>query len=173
MVRAPPCHGGGCGFEPRRLRFFFSLAEKLYRDEGVNLDKLVNLVEDESGVDIDGTFEYIRKTLAAAGLNDFRVDETAILGIFNFSTYRLWRDLLDNWKTFKENALVNHFIETPNQDFKDPSTEPIDGNLDQLVSNLPISSDASQARAISLAMAGRTFILQGPPGTGKSQTITN
>ena len=151
----------------------FSLAEKLYRDEGVNLDKLVNLVEDESGVDIDGTFEYIRKTLAAAGLNDFRVDETAILGIFNFSTYRLWRDLLDNWKTFKENALVNHFIETPNQDFKDPSTEPIDGNLDQLVSNLPISSDASQARAISLAMAGRTFILQGPPGTGKSQTITN
>jgi len=151
----------------------FSLAEKLYRDEGVNLDKLVNLVEDESGVDIDGTFEYIRKTLAAAGLNDFRVDETAILGIFNFSTYRLWRDLLDNWKTFKENALVNHFIETPNQNFKDPSTEPIDGNLDQLVSNLPISSDASQARAISLAMAGRTFILQGPPGTGKSQTITN
>ena len=35
----------------------FSLAEKLYRDEGVNLDKLVNLVEDESGVDVDGTFE--------------------------------------------------------------------------------------------------------------------
>ena len=23
MVRAPPCHGGGCGFEPRRLRAFF------------------------------------------------------------------------------------------------------------------------------------------------------
>src|SRR5204863_8741474 len=24
-VRAPPCHGGGCGFEPRRLRHQFSL----------------------------------------------------------------------------------------------------------------------------------------------------
>ena len=151
----------------------FSLAEKIFRDEGVNLDKLVNLVEDESGVDIDGTFAYIRKTFADAGLNDYRVDETAILGIFNFSTYRLWRDLLDNWKTFQENALVNHFITTPNDEFKDPSTEPIDKNLDNLVSNLPISSDASQAKAISLAMAGRTFILQGPPGTGKSQTITN
>jgi hypothetical protein len=22
-VRAPPCHGGGCGFEPRRLRSFY------------------------------------------------------------------------------------------------------------------------------------------------------
>src|SRR4029077_3626273 len=22
LVRAPPCHGGGCGFEPRRLRGF-------------------------------------------------------------------------------------------------------------------------------------------------------
>ena len=22
LVRAPPCHGGGCGFEPRRLRSF-------------------------------------------------------------------------------------------------------------------------------------------------------
>jgi hypothetical protein len=151
----------------------FSLAEKLFRDEGVKLDKLVNLVEDESGVDINGTFEYIRKTLAAAGLNDYRVDETAILGIFNFSTYRLWRDLLDNWKTFQQNALVKHFIDTPNDEFKDPSTESIDEDLDGLISNIPISSDASQAKAISLAMAGRTFILQGPPGTGKSQTITN
>src|SRR6476660_5168317 len=25
LVRAPPCHGGGCGFEPRRLRRFVRL----------------------------------------------------------------------------------------------------------------------------------------------------
>ena len=151
----------------------FSLAEKLLRDEGIKLENLVNLVEDESGVDVDGTFEHVRKTLANAGLMDFRIDENAVLGFFNFSTYRLWRDLLDNWKIFGENALVKHFINTPNQDFKDPSTGPLNEDLDDLVSRLPISSDASQARAISYAMAGRTFILQGPPGTGKSQTITN
>lgn len=151
----------------------FSLAEKLLRDEGIKLENLVNLIEDESGIDVDGTFAHVRKTLANAGLMDFRVDENAVLGFFNFSTYRLWRDLLDNWKIFEENALVKHFINTPNQDFKDPSHDPLNENLDDLVSRLPIPSDASQARAISLAMAGRTFILQGPPGTGKSQTITN
>lgn len=151
----------------------FSLAEKLLRDEGIKLDNLVNLVEDESGVDVNGTFDYVRKTLANAGHLNFRIDEDAVLGFFNFSTYRLWRDLLDNWKTFEENSLVKHLINTPNQDFKDPSTESINTNLDDLVSRLPISSDASQARAVAHAMAGRTFILQGPPGTGKSQTITN
>ena len=151
----------------------FSLAEKLRRDLGINLEKLVNLVEDESGVDIDGTFDYIRKTFAAAGINNFRVDEKANLGIFNFSTYRMWRDLLDNWKKFQENALINHFINSPNSEFKDPVQGVTEEDLDYLVSRLPISSDASQARAISMAMAGKTFILQGPPGTGKSQTITN
>ena len=151
----------------------FSLAEKLRRDLGINLEKLVNLVEDESGVDIDGTFEYIRKTLAAAGINNFRVDEKANLGIFNFSTYRMWRDLLDNWKKFQENSLIDHFINSPNSEFKDPVQGVAEEDLDYLVSRLPISSDASQARAISMAMAGKTFILQGPPGTGKSQTITN
>ena len=151
----------------------FSLAEKLRRDQGINLDKLVNLVEDESGVDVNGTFEYIRKMLADAGLNNFRVDETANLGIFNFSTYRMWRDLLDNWKVFEENALLKHFINSPNSEFKDPITEVPVEDLDSLVAKLPIPSDSSQARAISMAMAGKTFILQGPPGTGKSQTITN
>src|SRR5436190_722845 len=31
LVRAPPCHGGGCGFEPRRLRIFFESLSALGR----------------------------------------------------------------------------------------------------------------------------------------------
>lgn len=151
----------------------FSLAEKLRRDEGLKLENLVHLQEDESGIDIDGTFEHVRKIIAQANLTNFRVDENAVLGFFNFSTYRLWRDLLDNWPTFERNALVNHLIHSPNKEFRDPSEEIVDTNFDVLVSKLPIPSDASQARAIAQAVAGKTFILQGPPGTGKSQTITN
>jgi len=151
----------------------FSLAEKLFRDEGVKLESLVNLKEDESGIDVNGTFAHVRKVIAGSGLTNFRVDENAVLGFFNFSTYRLWRDLLDNWTTFEKNSLVKHLMYTPNQEFNDPSVEVSEVNLDDLVSKLPIPSDASQARAIAQAMSGKTFILQGPPGTGKSQTITN
>ena len=30
LVRAPPCHGGGCGFEPRRLRICFSCVNRIF-----------------------------------------------------------------------------------------------------------------------------------------------
>jgi len=36
-----------------------------------------------------------------------------------------------------------------------------------------VSCDPTQAAAIGLARAGKSYIIQGPPGTGKSQTITN
>src|SRR5215472_14059051 len=35
LVRAPPCHGGGCGFEPRRLRSFNHLSLPLLEIEPV------------------------------------------------------------------------------------------------------------------------------------------
>lgn len=152
----------------------FSLAEKLKRDLGLKLDNLVNLQEDDAGIDVPGTFKFIRERLAEAGLNGFRVDEDAILGFFNFSTYRLWKDLVDNWKTFEKNPLVHHLIHSPNEEFTQPehiSAETAD--LDALLAELPIEADSSQALAVSEAVAGKTFILQGPPGTGKSQTITN
>jgi SpoU rRNA methylase family enzyme len=151
----------------------FSLVEKFAAEYNVRLDGLANLQADNFGVDVDGTFEYVREQLNKAGLNDFRVDMTATLGIFNFSSFRLWKDMLDNWQRFERNPLVKHLIHTPNEAFEDPcTTEPTD-DLDALIAQLPISADGSQAKAVATAIAGKTFILQGPPGTGKSQTITN
>ncbi len=49
---------------------------------------------------------------------------------------------------------------------------PVDGRA--LADRFPVvPCDPTQARAISEAERGKTFIIQGPPGTGKSQTITN
>ena len=81
--------------------------------------------------------------------------------------------MLDNWQKFERNPLVKHLVHTPNEAFVDPATGTPDANLDELIAQLPIAADGSQAMAISQAIAGKTFVLQGPPGTGKSQTITN
>jgi SpoU rRNA methylase family enzyme len=151
----------------------FSLVEKLKIEHKINLSGLANLATDRFGIDIDRTLDYVRSELIKEGLQDFRVNATATLGFFNFSSYRLWKDLLDNWQTFDKNPLVHHLIENKGDAFIDPAgdLEPVD--LDQLMSELPISADGSQAKAIASAIQGKTFVLQGPPGTGKSQTITN
>lgn len=151
----------------------FSLVEKIKRELGLDLTRLATLDADDSGVDVDGTFTYLREELVKAGLKDFRVDEKAVLGFFNFSSYRLWRDLLDNWQLFEKTPLVKHLINSPTESFVEPVTNEPDQDLDDLIAKLPIESDGSQATAVAKALAGHTFVLQGPPGTGKSQTIAN
>jgi hypothetical protein len=149
----------------------YSLVEKLKRDLNLELPKLENPDLDDSGVDVDGLISYVREELVKAEL-PFRIDESVTLGFFDFSTYRLWRDLNDNWPAFTKSPLVNHLVYTPNEPYLQDANE-ITEDLDQLASELPISTDGSQVTAVAKAMAGDTFVLQGPPGTGKSQTITN
>jgi SpoU rRNA methylase family enzyme len=151
----------------------FSLVEKLKTEIGLSLPNLANLETDNYGVDVDGTLQYVREELIKAGHNDFRVDPRAVLGIFNFSSFRLWKDLLDNWQKFERNPLVKHLIHTPNEPFIEPVATAPENDLDALIAQLPIPADGSQVAAVAKAAAGHTFILQGPPGTGKSQTITN
>ncbi|CAN5298773.1 DUF3320 domain-containing protein [soil metagenome] len=151
----------------------YSLAEKLLQDADFRLPKLIEPDQDETGIDIDGLLAYVRDEISKAKLQGFRVDETATLGFFDFSTYRLWRDLSDHWSTFSSAPLVNHLIHTPALEFTDPVSWDDSESLDELAAMLPVPTDGSQVTAVSRAMAGQTFVLQGPPGTGKSQTITN
>jgi len=152
----------------------FSLAEKLRVDAKLDLPKLVAPDLDDAGIDVDGLIKYVRDEFIKAGLTDFRVDESCTLGFFDFSTYRLWKDLKDNWSRFEENSqLVRHLIETPSQPFLDTVEVDADVSIDDFAASLPILADGSQARAVHDALQGKTFVLQGPPGTGKSQTITN
>jgi len=152
----------------------FSLLEKLDRDYNFQLPKLMNPDTDDFGIDIEATIRYVRERIASEGL-DFIVHESACIGTFEFSTYRLWRDLTDNWQKFEENSFVKHLIYTPNQEFTGNSDVPVDvsPDLDDLAATLPIPVDGTQAQAIHDALSGKSLIIEGPPGTGKSQTISN
>ena len=154
-----------------------SLLEKLRTEFGFTVPALDELPSTEDGmVDVAEILQRFRAALDAAQL-PFRVIDEARLTISGFTGYLLWRDLDEHWSRFLESPLVRHLVETPTQEYADPAEA---GNadegaptLDELVAVSPIPADGSQAEAIALARAGRSFVLEGPPGTGKSQTITN
>ncbi|EJF47026.1 AAA protein, partial [Actinomyces massiliensis F0489] len=112
------------------------------------------------------------------------VERTVHLGLFGFSTYRMWQDLDTDWRTITSNPLVGHLLEAPRSApvFRDPadSADPAGGaegestwDADEVVENLPLVADSDQARVVADAAAGRSLVVEGPPGTGKSQTVAN
>ena len=151
----------------------FSLLEKLSRELKFELPKLRNPEQDDHGIDVKGMLDHVKARLAEESL-PFRVDETCVIGFFDFGNYRLWRDLSDNWQHYMKNPLINHMVTKQNQSYPPQSdAEVIRIDLDELASELPIPADSSQLDAIRRALAKQTYVLQGPPGTGKSQTIAN
>lgn len=149
-----------------------SLLERLRVDLGVDLTGLADPADDGAGIDLDAAFASVRAEISELRL-PFRVEPTVHLGIFAFSGFRLWKDLEDDWRSIIRNPLVSHLVHTPHEPFEGPDEEAGSRDLDELVSVLPSSSDASQAKVVAEALEGRSMVVQGPPGTGKSQTITN
>ncbi len=149
----------------------FCLLEKLKQTFQLEIPDLAEPETDGSGIDLAAAFAATRAAITDAGL-PFRVEETAHLAILQFAKFRLWKDLDENWEALAGNPLVRHLIETPTESFTDPVAEAA-VDLDDLMVQLPIAADSSQAEAVGEALNGRTFVLEGPPGTGKSQTITN
>lgn len=150
----------------------YCLIEKLRLSFGLEIPELANPAEDASGIDLAGTFDAVRRAIAAAGL-PFRVEENVALAILQFAKFPLWKDLDESWAALADNSLVRHLIETPLAAYTDPVPAPEGVDLNDLRPNMPVPADSSQLQAIAEAVAGRTFVLEGPPGTGKSQTITN
>jgi hypothetical protein len=149
----------------------YCLHEKLKRAPyNLDLQELVNPVYDDTGLDFNKMVLAIRRRLREAKLDNFAIQPCAILGVFDYSTFRLWKDLKDSWKQMSDiSPATKHLMYTPNNPFTDdpPQPEP------RLEPYLPIAADDSQRAAVQWALDGRSFRLEGPPGTGKSQTITN
>lgn len=149
----------------------YCLHEKLKRAPyNIDLQELVNPEYDEKGLNFDKMFKVIAKRFENAKLDNFALQPRAVLGVFDYSTFRLWKDLKDGWKKMSEvSPVVKHLMETANVPYNHVGTIP----EPRLEPHMPIAADDSQRNAVQWALDGLSFRLEGPPGTGKSQTITN
>ena len=151
----------------------YSFLDRFARDTGIELTELRSPKLDEHGIDLQATLDGVRDRLRRAGWDDV-VTPTVHLGLFRFSTYRMWKDLEDHWPTISANPLVAHLMGGGHHNFVDPAG-PADTNLDidEATQDLPLAADSMQARIVADAVAGRSLVVEGPPGTGKSQTVSN
>ncbi|MBX2850182.1 MAG: DUF3320 domain-containing protein [Phycisphaeraceae bacterium] len=151
-----------------------TLLEKLRTDFGIAAPVLDDLPEDENGVDIELIFRNFRDAIRE--IPKWEVLDAASLGLFSFNKFLMWKDLQEKTQTLKQNRLVQHLIELPEQDF-DPEPFPEGAELDDTLAPDGLlctrDADSSQLTAVCAAKDQRTFVLEGPPGTGKSQTIAN
>ncbi len=141
---------------------------------GIVIRDLDPLPEDESGLDVPKILGRVRAAVKEQPRWDV-VDEAALC-ILTFAKFLMWVDLEKNVDLLKQNSVVRHLVETPNQPFEQepfPSEHTLDEVLHPAETWCPVDADASQLAAVHASAGGRSFVLQGPPGTGKSQTITN
>jgi len=149
----------------------YCLREKLRRaPHSVDLAQLEYPDEDDAGLNLDKLFASIEHQLKTAGLDNFVVRRRAVLGVFNYSNFRLWKDLRDHWKQMTEiSDSFRHLVHSPNSPFSSPEVD----EAERVKPHCPFNADDSQVEAIQWALDGKSFRLEGPPGTGKTQTIAN
>mgnify|MGYP006417925375 FL=1 len=149
----------------------YCLREKLLREpHNLDLAELEYPEMDEFGIDFDKMLGSIERKIQDKKLANFEVQRRCVLGVFDYSSFRLWKDLKDDWETMANtNPAVKHLMYTAGTRFEDPVEVP-DPRLDPYC---PLHGNDSQSEAIQWALDGRSFRLEGPPGTGKTQTIAN
>ena len=160
------------------VRINFTLLEFLKRDFEIRIPELeADLPRDQSGIDVERILEIVRRKVRdVAG---FEVVEDLALSTFSFAKYLMWKDLVDRADRLRENRLVRHLIDGPEEEYPgrgggDAVNESeIDRRHAPGTLYTPLPADSSQLAAVIAAGKGMDFVLVGPPGTGKSQTIAN
>lgn len=104
--------------------------------------------------------------------------EDAVLGLFSFAKFMMYRDLeASEW------AAVGGFQGLPSirgvvaDGFPTATLTSDEATIDDLISPAQtlhvVDCDSSQSLVVFDVQKGHSILVQGPPGTGKSQTITN
>lgn len=111
-------------------------------------------------------------------IQEFRVNEVAVLGNFAFQKMAMVRDLQENYETLASSDIIAALAgdseakqsisaKTQNPDPREFDSVPPQSEF------LILDADSSQQCAIAAVLAGQSSVIHGPPGTGKSQTIAN
>ena len=149
-----------------------SLTEKLRRDAGLDIPD--DWAWEDKGIAVE--LDEIRAAISRTG---WTVRNEAVVGLFSFQKYVMYRDLLDNELQVATHPVVRSLAhgrldgELRDRDPDVPQLEELDeAQLPSSTLSI-LDADASQRRCVEAAKRGRSFVMQGPPGTGKSQTIAN
>lgn len=164
-------------FHEDEPRFNATLLQFLEREFDLPLPQFAGeLPSDENGIDVPRILGAMRQ--AIRDVPGMEVVDEAALSTFSFAKYLMWKDLVERTQALRQNRVVRHLIDTPEQVFagaEEPFAQERDLDLRyepaDIVSVLP--ADSSQIAACLAAAEGRDFVIVGPPGTGKSQTIAN
>jgi len=166
-------------FHEDEPRFNATLLQFLERDFELKLPQFASdLPVDDNGVDVPQLLSAVR--IAVRDVPGMEVVDETALSTFSFAKFLMWKDLVERTDALRQNRVVRHLIDTPEQSFAqangaasfrderelDRSYAPSD-----IISLLP--ADSSQTSASLAAAEGLDFVIVGPPGTGKSQTIAN
>ena len=159
------------------VRINATLLQFLQRDFGIRVPGLEDeLPTDHSGLDLPAIFEIMR--VAVRDVPGFEVIEDLALSTFSFAKYLMWKDLVDRTDQLRQNRLVKHLIDNPDQVYETagdgiPRAEEIDRRYSPADLVTPLPADSSQLAAVAAVGEGNDLVIIGPPGTGKSQTIAN
>lgn len=149
-----------------------SLTEKLRRDVGLAVPEEWSW--EDNPLDVELT-----EIEAAVADRGWSVERRAVLGLFSFQKFVMYRDLLDNEVTIAQHPVVRSLAagtalpELQAMDAEVPPLEDLDAVQPPENDLCVLDADATQRLCVEAARRGRSFVMHGPPGTGKSQTITN
>ncbi len=149
-----------------------SLTEKLRRDAG--LDVPADWVWEDKPISQE--LDEIRHAISDS---DWTVRDDAVLGLFSFQKYVMYRDLQDHEEQVLAHPIVRSLAhgrlleEVRDADPDVPEPRDLDDAQTPQETLSILDADASQRQCVEAAKRGRSFVMQGPPGTGKSQTIAN
>ncbi|GAA0432234.1 DUF3320 domain-containing protein [Lentibacillus halophilus] len=155
------------------IQINISLIEYLKQTFGIDASRLYNIPEDDYGADVRKVLTTMRRIIMQ--MTNWDVYENASIGVFSFSKFVMWNDLVNHAEELKENKVVNSLMEgTYTWECQASFTDSLTAKEDEEAKvYAPLSSDSTQTEAVLATGEDQSFVLHGPPGSGKSQTITN